>query len=49
MSLCLNGAESLTRADKAEWTGASAAGLSARGAKGSVARMRYCAWRGDNA
>ena len=32
-SLSLNGAESPTRADKAEWAGASATGLSARGAE----------------
>lgn len=38
MSSFLNGAESLTRADKAEWAGASATGLSACGAEGSVAR-----------
>jgi hypothetical protein len=30
--------KSPTRADKTEWAGASATGLSARGAKGSVAR-----------
>jgi len=37
-SSSLNGAESPTRADKAEWAGASVTGLSARGAIGSVAR-----------
>ena len=36
--ICLfpNGAESLTRADNAEWAGAPAAGLSARGVEGSI-------------
>ncbi len=36
--ICLfpNGAESLTRAGKAEWANASAAGLSARGVEGSI-------------
>ena len=34
--LSLNGAESLTRAGKAEWAGASATGLSAWGVEGSI-------------
>ena len=45
--LCHNGAESLMRAGKAEWVGAPAAGLSARGVEGSAARMRRCAWSGE--
>lgn len=34
--LFLNGAESLTRAGKAEWADDSATGLSARGVEGSI-------------
>ena len=41
------GVKNLTRADKAEWAGGFAIGLSARGEEGSVARYRHCTCSGE--
>ena len=45
--LFLNGAESLTRAGKAEWAGAPATGLSACGSGGLYWATPNCARSGD--